>query len=122
LSAPEAKAVSLFAPALDRAAVLYRRICTDRNRFRVVYRLYAYRAEHGKWPERLDQVLSRREQRMWTDAFADGPFGYRLESGEPLLYSVGEDGDDDGGKPGSATKPDSWNMEGDVILWPWSGV
>ena len=41
---------------------------------------------------------------------------YRVVDGRPLLYSVGRDGDDDGGERAADGK--RWSAEGDAVFWP----
>lgn len=57
----------------------------------------AYRAQHGHFPERLDEVLSP----VPVDPFSGQPLRYRFENGSKgfVVYSVGPTGGFDGGTP-----------------------
>jgi hypothetical protein len=66
---------------------------------RVALALAAYRAEHGKYPEHLPPLVPRYIRGLPEDRFTGKPFKYRLKKKGFLLYSVGENGRDDGGKP-----------------------
>jgi len=58
-----------------------------------------YRAMFEQWPPSLDVVPADTMSRMTRDEHFGSTFLYRLVDGWPLLYHVGEDGRDDGGKP-----------------------
>ncbi len=101
--------------------------------------LEAHRAARGRYPSALAELVPARLPRVPTDAADGRPLRYRLVGNRPLLYSVGCDGDDDGGRPpaagnrhasrfgpevaappaddapGSAPPPES---DGDWILYP----
>jgi hypothetical protein len=77
-----------------------------------------YRLQHGRWPESLADLSPRRQQGLITDKHLAGAAGYGPDLigkipmdpyiGKPLryrrladgvvIYSVGPDGKDDGGK------------------------
>lgn len=57
----------------------------------------AYQREHGRWPERAEQLVPRYLQAVPADPFASQPLVYRFQNGKPLVYSRGPDGDDDRG-------------------------
>ena len=63
------------------------------------------RSEQGHAPERLDQLVPKYLQRVPTDPFSTRPLIYRAQGTNWLLYSVGPDGVDDGGKPVGRTLP-----------------
>lgn len=69
--------------------------------------LRAYEIDHaGVYPDRLDQLIPKYLSRVPLDPFASdlGPLKYRRIGKSYLLYSVGPDGVDDGGKPFLNTK------------------
>jgi len=61
--------------------------------------LRAYKAEHQLYPPSLDQLIPAYLKSVPPDPFGTGPLKYRLSGGSYLLYSIGPDGLDDGGKP-----------------------
>ena len=60
--------------------------------------LRAYSAETGHAPARLEELTNRFIARLPLDPFAAQPLIYRPQGTNWLLYSVGADGVDDGGK------------------------
>ncbi len=85
-----------------------------------IFAIHEYRAVHGRWPPSLDAL----DGGPFIDPFACAPFRYRQTEDGFVLYSVGPDGDDDGGRSG-ASHPVSatWLAEGerangDLLCWP----
>lgn len=60
--------------------------------------LSAHRSEHGDLPESLDALVPHSLPELPEDPFAPRPLTYRREGAGYLLYSLGPDGDDDGGR------------------------
>lgn len=64
--------------------------------------LYAHHAKHGEWPKRLkdlDKNLGLKDYRDYgKDPYSGKLFKYKLVDGKPLLYSIGADEKDDGGR------------------------
>lgn len=58
-----------------------------------------FQIDHGRRPERLDELVPDYLPTVPIDPFRSdaGPIGYRLEKGRSRLYSIGDDGKDDGG-------------------------
>ncbi len=61
--------------------------------------LRCYQAEQGHPPARLDEVATNYFSHVPEDPFSRQPLVYRAQGTNWLLYSVGPDGVDDGGKP-----------------------
>jgi hypothetical protein len=93
--------------------------------------LELYRRAHGKHPESLDALTPALLPSVPVDRIIGEPVRYRIVEGKPLIYSVGADRDDDGGR--AATKgsgeaeavraamwqvPSSKVPDGDWILFP----
>jgi hypothetical protein len=74
--------------------------------------LRCYQSEQGRPPPSLEQLVPRYLQRVPSDPFSGGLVIYHPQGTNWQLYSVGEDGMDDGGKPvgrsvsGTVTKGD----------------
>ena len=67
---------------------------------RSVIALKRYQLRHGKLPPNLDALVPDFLPAVLLDFMTGQPLKYRLKSGGGfLLYSVGEDGVDDGGDP-----------------------
>lgn len=85
--------------------------------------LRAYKLEHGAYPETLTQLTPDYLKAVPADPFAlSGPMRYKRRGANYVLYSLGPDGKDDGGRaidnPGATTRarlfvePDS---KGDIV-------
>jgi hypothetical protein len=61
--------------------------------------LRSYRSENGHPPSRLDSLAGHYLRRVPRDTFSARPLVYHANGTNWLLYSVGPDGADDGGKP-----------------------
>jgi len=70
--------------------------------------LHEYRAQHGILPESLAEVHIEGLP-IPDDVFSGKPFVYRRQGSRYTLYSIGPDGEDDGGALGSRS--------GDIV-WP----
>lgn len=92
--------------------------------------LQAYRQDHKAYPATLASLAPGYLKAVPTDPFAlSGPLRYKLTGAKYVLYSVGPDGKDDGGKaifdatkpapgPNSASDQRRWTQEdstGDVV-------
>lgn len=60
--------------------------------------LRCYQSEQGHVPTGLEQLVPKYLQRVPSDPFGSQPLVYRPQGTTWLLYSIGEDGLDDGGK------------------------
>jgi len=95
--------------------------------------LERYRREQGDYPEALEALVPRYLPEVPIDRITGGPINYRVVDGKPVLYSVGADRDDDGGRIAyDPDYPDSrdrgvidWTIDegeaavdGDWVLWP----
>ncbi|MBN1341491.1 MAG: hypothetical protein JXQ73_02365 [Phycisphaerae bacterium] len=70
--------------------------------------LAAYRADHGRFPERLSDLVPDYLEAAANDPFSNHPLCYRIEGdGDFWLYAMGPDGKDNGGtwdrRPGLLT-------------------
>ncbi|MFT3686311.1 MAG: hypothetical protein QM783_15560 [Phycisphaerales bacterium] len=99
--------VRTLLPALLKAQRSFDQIEADRKGVEVMVALERYRAAHGGYPERLDELAPRFLSAVPIDAWADLPYCYRRidAAADPvgrgyLLYLRGRDKVDDGGKAG----------------------
>ena len=63
----------------------------------------AYRKEHGVAPDTLDQLVSDYLANMPPDPWSGKPVILRKTADGVVVYSVGSDGKDDGGRFGGYT-------------------
>jgi hypothetical protein len=72
--------------------------------------LELYRRKHGHYPAALSELTPGLLPEIPADRITGNPVKYRLIDGKPVVYSVGADRVDDGGKP-----PDGNEMKGHFI-------
>lgn len=90
--------ISLFLPAIAAG-----RDVEDRGRMivdlsRIALALAAYHADHGAYPENLARLAPKYIAEIPDDLFSDKPLRYKLRGKGYLLYSLGRNGVDDGGR------------------------
>jgi hypothetical protein len=89
----------------------------QRHATRIILRMHAWRASNGTWPNTLKEAMSEELPTLRWDPFSDGELIYRIEEGQPLLYSVGANGRDDQGR---RQEGDRLGEKGDIVFWPLS--
>jgi len=65
----------------------------------VVLSIYRHRALHGAWPTSLAEIDPKVLPIPAIDYYSGDPLRYTLINGEPRLWALGTDRDDDGGRP-----------------------
>ena len=84
--------------------------------------LKRYELKHGKYPTMLSDLAPAFISSVPLDPVDGKPLRYRLAGGNFLLYSVGENGKDDGGNASSKSKwgynPWDW-IASDSLDWVW---
>ena len=92
---------------------------TDAALLKAALALQAFRAEKGSYPEKLDELVSGGYLKaVPADAFGlEKPLRYRRDGATFVLWSVGPDGKDDGGKALGGDKPRNVQAEsvGDIV-------
>jgi hypothetical protein len=89
--------LGLFLPAVNAAVAAEDRANTMLELTRLAATLAVYRAEHGAYPEKLDDLVPNVLQELPRDLYNARPFVYKRDGEGYLLYSTGENGTDDGG-------------------------
>jgi hypothetical protein len=98
--------------------------------------LEVFRREHGKYPESLSDLVPQLLPEVPADRITGEPVRFRIVNSQPVVYSVGADRKDDGGRPAQAknfedgrhltesqfaavwdSMPDS-TPDGDWVLYP----
>jgi hypothetical protein len=90
--------ISLMTPALRKVQGAHDRSTQINRNLRVAFALAAFHAEQGKYPAKLDELSPTYLAKVHGDLFADKPLIYKPAEGGYLLYSVGPNGKDDGGR------------------------
>ncbi len=88
----------ILAPAFGRAQAYYARGVCDHSALRINVALRLYRADHGQYPDELAALVPQYLKGLPPDPFSGRGFHYRREDDGWILYSVGPDQDDDGGR------------------------
>jgi len=67
--------------------------------FLLEFALRAYQLQHGNYPQKLSELVPGYLQKIPNDPFAtNSPLKYKRDKTMYILYSIGPDGKDDGGK------------------------
>jgi hypothetical protein len=118
---------AILMPSLDRAVVTQYRATTDRRLTATAVALRWYAMEHGgKLPAALAELVPRYLPAVPADPLAAGgkPIGYVAGGARSIVYSVGENGTDEGGseQPTSTQRGvvrpdrlDKWRLQ-DAVL------
>ncbi|MDH4240794.1 MAG: hypothetical protein OEW48_14645, partial [Phycisphaerae bacterium] len=116
--------LSILTPALERAARIGHRNKTDVEATFAIVALLRYKADKGSYPENLRQLITGGYLRQLPiDLYSGKPLVYRKTGESFILYSFGEDFEDDGGKPRTDSKgrPRLWGHDeedSDAVFWP----
>lgn len=108
----------IMLPALGGVATksFYAQVSTDEGL--IACALERYRLSNGKYPDTLESLVPSFVKTLPKDAVTGEPLHYRLkDDGSFLLYSVGADGKDDGGKVVTRQSGAVDTTQGD---WVWS--
>jgi hypothetical protein len=72
---------------------------------RLAFSVAAYGADHGTYPDSLSALVPKYANRVPSDPFTEQPLHYRREGAGFVLYSVGQNGVDDGGRTVDSQPP-----------------
>lgn len=97
--------VALLLPAIGAVFEAEDRGAMTRELAELGFALAAYRADHGKYPAALAGLAPKYVDKLPQDIYSGGPLVYRAEGEGFLLYSVGRNEKDDGGR-GHADRTD----------------
>lgn len=89
--------LALLTPSVKNVVAAETRTCTQLDLVQLAAALMVYRAVHGEYPDRLDELVPTMLDALPVDLYSGKPFVYRLTSNGYLLYSCGPNGIDDGG-------------------------
>jgi hypothetical protein len=103
--------LSLLTHSYIHADVSQVRAQTRRDLSRLGYALVAYRAVHTKYPATLNALAPDYLSTLPVDRFVNQPLIYAPQEHGFLIYSIGANGKDDGGKSGGPGSPDDVSLE-----------
>ena len=113
--------LQIFAPALGRVSEISHRNKTEVEATVTVLSLLRYKADNGSYPKDLQQLITTGYLRQLpTDLYNVKPLIYKKTADSFILYSVGENFEDDGGKSGTDSKGRArlWSGKADEVFWP----
>ena len=90
--------VAILFPGLSKASDLRDRAVTRLDLSKVSLALAADRAEKGQFPDSLAALAPAHLKEVPKDLFTDGPLVYKKTATGFLLYSLGPNMKDDGGR------------------------
>lgn len=107
-------------PALSRVYNLQARSETARRATQLAYATHIYKARNGHWPESVAELGGEFGETMKIDPFTGDYFGYKLTEDGPRIYSLSENGVDDGGihSPGWDRNITNDSGSDDFVFWP----
>ena len=108
-------------PVLDRITEIIHRHKVNAEATPAIIAILRYYRDTGDYPKDMEQLISGGYLRQLPlDVYSDKPLVYRKTGDSFILYSVGENFEDDGGKLGTDRKgrPRMWDQDGDSVFWP----
>jgi hypothetical protein len=96
--------------ALERAEIKHNVVIAHERLLAAELALRCYQSEQGRVSARLNDLVTNYLSRVPPDPFSAQSLIYRPQGTNWLLYSVGPDGVDDGGRPAGR----GWPVKGDI--------
>ena len=90
--------IHTFMPDLDELVKLEDRENIRLELTKLAFALAEYRAHHGSYPAKLADLVPKYVAAIPADVFSGGDLHYKPQADGYLLYSVGPNGKDDGGR------------------------
>jgi hypothetical protein len=110
----------MLLPSMSRYHKQRTRTEASRRATQLAYATHLYHARNGRWPQSLDELPANLGDTMLTDPFTGRRFGYRVTEDGPTIYSLSENGVDNGGVHSSRWDDKVENSRGsdDFVFWP----
>jgi hypothetical protein len=109
-------ALALFAPDFSRALQRRRRCRMNRDATVIAVAIHTFQDAHGRWPRSLDEALANSGASPPYRGYYGHDFVYRIVESFPLLYAVGPNEVDDGGRGRHYEVRAEGDADGDDIL------
>lgn len=90
--------VGLMLPAIEKVVSSRFRAEQVQINLHLAFALAAYRADNGRYPAKLDELAPKYLPAVHDDIFSGKPLIYQPNENGYLLYSVGQDGQDNDGR------------------------
>lgn len=121
--------ISMLLPAAQQVLGAMDRTLGRKEAVIAALAIHRYKLKHGEWPIDYDQVSPEFATEFPIDEVDGSLLKFRFDGGQLLVYSVGNDLDDDGGVDrvdmhghvqdrGGFIFGQKGNVEGDWIVWP----
>ena len=112
--------IQMFFPEVLRVAENFARCRADTDALITTLTMLRYKADNGRFPARLDELVSARYlNAVPSDPFSGRPFVYKPLGNDFTLYSFAVDCDDDGG---TRSRWGTGEKGGDQVFWPVEGI
>ena len=89
--------IAVIFPAVDSCHNRLQSLVGHRDGVLTALAMEVYRRKHGQWPVSLDQMVPDILPSVPRDRITGDPLRFRAVNGQAVVYSVGQDLDDDGG-------------------------
>ncbi len=89
--------ITLLFPAVNKVLPSPDRLVQNHRNLQLAFALAAYRSDNGKYPPNLADLVPKYVAMVAPDLYSGKPLIYKPTGAGYLLYSVGENGEDDGG-------------------------
>jgi hypothetical protein len=106
--------IAMLFPAIDAAMSAETRAQQEMDQLLLAFRLAAYRADQGNYPNSLADLMAADSQAIPIDRFTGNDLTYRTANGGYLLYSFGPNGEDNGGRT-AAQRTETGDPQADDI-------
>jgi len=114
--------LSTLMPAYDGLRLRFAEAEGERDGVLVGLALTSYHRETGAWPQSLEELSPRWLPEVPVDRITGDPIHYKVVDDRPVVYSVGVDRDDDGGRRkanrDATDQSVPGNADGTVVDWP----
>jgi hypothetical protein len=98
--------------AIERAEIKHKTVIAHERLLMAELALRCYQSERGSVPVHLDNLVTNFLSKIPKDPFTGQAMVYHPQDTNWLLYSVGPDGVDDGGRPAGR----GWPVKGDILF------
>jgi hypothetical protein len=112
---------SIFLPGFERIIEYSYQNKTDVQATLSIIAILRYKQDTGVYPEHLEQLTAEAYlKELPMDPYTDEPLVYCRTADNFILYSLGHNFKDDGGKPevDSKGRPRLWDYDADAVFWP----
>ncbi len=107
----------ILVPSVWRAVCLSYMGQANHQAAQTVVALLRYKAEHGQFPQTLDQLVPQYLETVPLDPFGPGPLTYKRHEDDFILYSWGLNFEDHGGQHNKEVFRVR-KADGDYVFWP----